>query len=233
MRSNQEQLGYQEARKLSYFFHRQLWHLLAVLILVPITWSFAAPVMGDGFFLSIADTIWFWLAVGMAIVHQVIVWFVFRLQLGWAIFSRIFGRADLFVWGLLFLPLLIARPFLVFCLAYSTQNSLLLSRPIAITLALILLVPAVYTLWSVIRYFGLTRAMGADHFRMVYRHMPFVDQGAFKYSGNAMYTFAFLSLWSIALLLGSQVALFQHTYIWVHYFCTEEPNMRIIYRDKA
>lgn len=42
-----------------------------------------------------------------------------------------------------------------------------------------------------------------------------------------------MQLWSIAFLLGSQaalsVALFQHAYIWVHYSCTEEPDMRLLY----
>lgn len=65
--------------------------------------------------------------------------------------------------------------------------------------------------------------------------MPLVEQGAFKFSNNAMYTFAFYLLWAITLLIGSQaalsVALFQHAYIWVHHYCTEKPDMDIIYGD--
>jgi len=48
-----------------------------------------------------------------------------------------------------------------------------------------------------------------------------------------MYTFAFLAFWAVALLAGSRAALasalFQHAYIWVHMYCTEEPDMRVIY----
>ena len=48
-----------------------------------------------------------------------------------------------------------------------------------------------------------------------------------------MYSFAFLIFWAIALLSGSWAALvaalFQHTYIWVHMYCTEEPDLGIIY----
>ena len=48
-----------------------------------------------------------------------------------------------------------------------------------------------------------------------------------------MYAFAFLGLWSIALLTGSlaalSLALFQHVTIWAHYYCTEEPDMALIY----
>jgi len=63
--------------------------------------------------------------------------------------------------------------------------------------------------------------------------MPLVKEGAFKYSSNAMYAFAFLLFWAIALLTGSRAALasalFQHAYIWVHMYCTENPDMEIIH----
>lgn len=93
--------------------------------------------------------------------------------------------------------------------------------------------PAVYTGRSIERYFGVKRALGADHFREEYRKMPLVKKGAFKYSSNAMYTYAFLLMWAVALLTGSQaalaLALFQHAYIWVHVYCTEAPDMQLIY----
>ena len=48
-----------------------------------------------------------------------------------------------------------------------------------------------------------------------------------------MYTLAFLGLWSIALVARSHAglvaALFQHAYIWVHYLCTEAPDMEVLY----
>jgi hypothetical protein len=66
-----------------------------------------------------------------------------------------------------------------------------------------------------------------------YRAMPMVCEGAFKYSANAMYSFVFIGLWGIALLLGSQAALavvlFQHAYIWVHWYCTEQPDEVVLY----
>ena len=60
-----------------------------------------------------------------------------------------------------------------------------------------------------------------------------VRQGAFRYSSNAMYALVFLGLWAIALLTRSQaalaVALFQHAYIWVHWYCTEQPDGVVLY----
>ena len=237
MTSHAKQIWYQEARSTRYFFYRQLWHFAALLILIPVTYAFAAPVLGEGTWLGIQDRTWFWLAIGIPILHQIIVWIVFRLQMGWATLTKIFGWADLFVWGLMFLPLLLLRFVSLVGLAKSTQSSLDLPRPVALALAIGLLLPALYTIWSVFRYFGLVRAMVGDHFRIRYRQMSLVEQGAFKYSNNAMYTFAFFLLWAIALLIGSQaalsVALFQHAYIWVHYYCTEKPDMDIIYGDST
>ena len=222
-----------EARSTRFFFKRQSWHLLSVAVMAAISWAFAAPALGDGQWLGLTDSTWFWLSIGLVILHQLLVWLVFRSQLGWGLFSRLFGKADLAVWGALFLPLLAARPLLLFALAMSDRDSLALSRPLALILGFILLIPTLYTLYSVGHYFGLARALGGDHFRQQYRHMPMVREGAFRWSGNAMYAFAFLGLWSIALFTGSLaalgLALFQHVTIWAHYYCTEEPDMALIY----
>jgi hypothetical protein len=216
-----------------FFLARQHWHLLALLVLIPIAWAFAAPVLGEDAWLGIADEAWFWLGVSAAILHQVLVWLAWRGQLGWKLLSRFFGARDLAIWAGLFMPLLLARPLLLLGLALADRNSLALSRPIALGLGVALLLPSLYTFWSVMRHFGLPRAVGGDHFRTRFREMPLVREGAFRWSGHAMYAFGFLGLWSIALLAGSQaalsLALFQHAYIWVHYHCTEKPDMELLY----
>lgn len=92
-------------------------------------------------------------------------------------------------------------------------------------------------MYSVARYFGLGRATGLDHFDLSYRTMPLVKKGIFKYSSNAMYTFAIPVFWSFGLLAGSEgallLALFNHLFIWVHYYCTEKPDMDYIYGSPA
>ena len=59
------------------------------------------------------------------------------------------------------------------------------------------------------------------------------QEGIFRFSPNAMYVFGFVWLWLPGLFLQSiaalAVALFSHLYIWVHYACTERPDMRRIY----
>jgi hypothetical protein len=216
-----------------YLFEGQFQHLLLLAGLLPGALYLAQPALDGSSWLGVSDRAWFTAALLVPIFHQVLVWFVFRTQLISGLFTRLFGQHDLLVWGMLFFPFLLLRPILTLALALADAGSLQPLRAGQVLLGIVLLIPAAYTLWSVAKYFGIPRALGGDHFRQKYRQMPLVKQGAFKYSSNAMYSFVFLGLWSIALLAGSQaalaVALFQHAYIWVHMYCTEDPDMRIIY----
>jgi len=75
---------------------------------------------------------------------------------------------------------------------YQTGYTLLMDIAILRMLAVILLIPAIYLLYSVIRYFGFTRALGADHFDEKYRMLPLVRRGIFRFTDNGMYTYGFL-----------------------------------------
>lgn len=211
----------------------QFQHVLLLACLAPGALFLAAPALDGTTWLGVADRAWFGSLVVVVVVHQVLGWFVFRTQLVWSLFSRLFGRFDLVVWGVLFFPLLAARLVLTIGLAVADAGSLGGTRGVQVGVAVLLLVPVGYTLWSVHRYFGVTRALGGDHFRGTYRELGLVAQGAFRWTPHAMYTFAFLVFWSIALLGGSRAALaaalFQHAYIWVHLYCTERPDMEVIY----
>lgn len=222
-----------EARSAKHFLRGQVQHLAALSLLLLILWTFCSPYLGDGDLLGKADSFWFWLAVGLVVVQQLSGWIVFRGQLGWAFLSRWFGKADMLVWGIVFLPLLVARPLLLLALGLADRGSLALPCTISLPLGLILLVPSSYALASVVRYFGFARALGGDHSRSRYRRMALVKEGAYRWTDNAMYTLVFLALWSIALLTRSQsafaLALFQHAYVWVHYHCTEKPDMELMY----
>ena len=201
--------------------------------LVPVAWGLAAPALGDGEWLGWSDTAWFAASLAVAVLHQSFIWIVWRAQLGWNAVTRLLGRADFAVYGAIFFAFLFLRPALIFAVSAADAGSLLLPAWLPIMLGVLLCVPAAYTGWSVARYFGFARAAGGDHFRRRYREMPLVDQGAFAWTPNAMYTLGFLSLWVIPLLARSHAglvaALFQHAYIGVHYACTEAPDMELLH----
>ena len=216
-----------------YLFEGQLQHVLLLACLVPGAWYVAGPALDGSTWLGITDRTWFLSLLVVTIVHQVLGWFVFRTQLVFSLFTKLWGRHDLTVWGGMFFPFLIARPLLTLAVSLADQGSFEPFWDLQTIAGLVLLIPVLYTGWSVERYFGVERALGGDHFRQEYRTKPLVKEGAFKYSSNAMYAFAFLLFWAIALLLHSRaglaIALFQHAYIWVHVYCTEEPDMRKIF----
>ena len=96
-----------------------------------------------------------------------------------------------------------------------------------------LMIPGVYTMYSVKKYFGFLRAAGADHFDPKYRDMPFENRGIFKWSHNAMYVFAIAIPFAFAIATGSQsmfvVAIYTYISIWLHYLCTEKEDFKVIY----
>jgi protein-S-isoprenylcysteine O-methyltransferase Ste14 len=147
----------------------------------------------------------------------------------------LFGKSDFLVFSIIFSILFLGRPVSLILLGLSNADSLPLPFFWRVFLSLILLVPTVYFIHSVKKYFGIKRAFGADHFDPVYRDLPLVTEGIYKYTSNSMYTIGFFSLWIIAILFASKAALlvagFSHMYIWVHYYTVEKPDMEVIYGD--
>lgn len=186
--------------------------------------------------LGLTSKAWALTSIILAMVHQVIVAVVFRLQLHRNMMTRLFGNRDMKIWGAIFMPLLVLRPVTVLMTGWAGNTPITGNRSPEIILGLALLTAAIWAMHSVIVYFTIPRALGGDHFRDSYAEMPLVNKGAFKYTSNAMYGVAFLGLWGIALLFGSWnaliAALFQHAYIWVHMYCTEAPDMARIYAAK-
>lgn len=199
---------------------------------------------GLGILLASAWAAWIWLgrvhpialgiAISIPVAHQVFVWLAWRLELRARSVSRTIGYPAYLA---IFFVLLGARPVSILALAWLDHGTLGL-EPVArgiVTGAL--LVPAAYAMYSVVRYFGLVRAAGADHFDPRYREMPLERRGIFRFTSNGMYTFAFLGLWAIATGFDSRAALiaagFNHAYIWVHYVATERPDLRYLYADSA
>jgi hypothetical protein len=133
----------------------------------------------------------------------------------------------------LFFALFFARFVSLTYLALSNKQSLDLNRTYFYVIAVLVFPVIAYTGFSVVHYFGLQRAAGLDHFEQSYREMPMENRGIYKYTDNAMYVIAMAATYYPGLLLGSSAALliaaFNHLFIWVHYYCTEKPDMGLIY----
>jgi len=213
-------------------FEGQPQHLMIALLLALGACSMLQPSEGTVWGLSALG--WARWSIGLALGHQILVAIVFRLQLHKNLMSRLLGVNDMKVWGVMFMPLLAIRPVSLILIGLADDTPISANGLPLQILGWALVIPAAWALYSTLVYFTIPRALGGDHFRDEIAEMPLVDRGAFKYTSNAMYGVAFLGLWAIALITNSWnalvVALFQHAYIWVHMYCTEQPDMRWIYQ---
>jgi len=220
------------------FFERQLEHLVSLIVLLfAVYWASRAEGVLSGSLYGLDTALWFWLAITIPIAHQVFVWITWRAELQYSTITRTFGDRGFIYYSVIFMLLLVARPIAIAFLAVSNHGSLQTDPRALNIIALALLVPILYLFYSLVKYFGVKRALGIDHFDAGYREKPLVRKGIFKYVNNSMYVFGLLILWLPGLLLASKAALlaalFGHVYIWVHYFTVELPDMRYIYETKA
>lgn len=218
-------------------FEKQGYHLLSILVLISGVWFVARGDILEGAWLGISTTTWLILSILFPILHQIYVVILWRGELYYRWLSKTLGERAFTVWAVGFMILLLARPITIFALAIANRGTLAFPLWVNIPLIGICLVVVGYMAYSFIKYFGAERALGMDHFQPdMYRDLPFVKEGIFRWSSNAMYTYAFLALWVIGLIFNSRAALlaalFNHIYIWAHYYFTEYPDMQYIYQEK-
>ncbi len=218
-------------------FDKQIYHFLALVLLLLIVYALLDDVARSGQVLGIPTRVWFWLSLAIPILHQIYVWFFWRTQLKYGLITKTFGSHGFRVYAVGFSALIVSRPLLITMLSLSNCNSIALRAAFACALSLIFILLSGYVLYSVRTYFGFKRAFGIDHFDESYRHRPFVREGIFRFTSNAMYTYGFLILWVPGLIFSSKAALiaagFNHLYIWVHYYTTELPDIRFIYKGSG
>jgi hypothetical protein len=213
-------------------------HLLLLIVLLLAVYFLATRDVLSGQLWGISTWTWLWIAVTVPVLHQIVVAMLWRAELYHNKMTEWFGDQAFSVFKVIFTVLFVARPVTLILLGISNANTLNLNPAVAYIVAGILFIPFAYTMYSVFHYFGVDRAYGQDHFKPVeYRNKPFVKQGMFKYTENAMYKFGFLILWVIALVFLSKAALlaaaFNHLYIWVHFYFTELPDIEFIYRSPS
>ena len=215
--------------KLNFFFKNQIWHLGGTIVLFYIGTQFVDLYNNTNSFLGISALRWFMIAMSIPLIHQVYVWICWRSELCWQSISSTIG----FKGYLIFFFILIASRLSAIVLCFVDYGSLYKPGWFAWMFALILFIPGAYTMYSVKKYFGFLRAAGADHFDEKYREIPSENRGIFKWTSNAMYIFAIGIPFSFAVATGSQsmliVSIYTYISIWLHYFCTEKEDFKVIY----
>jgi len=223
-------------------FYRQHWQFLLAILGCLFGWyvQTRSDVINGQVFWGLGISFWFWLAILIPITHQLIIAPLWRVELLEQQLTAMFGtteKAFLFfkiVFALFFIP----RMVITIPLAVATRNSLPTGWHVVTLMLGIVMTPIIlYGFYSVERYFGINRAFGADHFFDSYQSLPRVHQGIFKYTNNGMYVVVMAFTWLPGLYFASYPAilagLFNQLFVWVHYYCTEKPDMDYIYGTTA
>ena len=218
-------------KKLSFFFKHQIWHVGGTIILFYIGTELTNLQSNTNTFIKISALGWFMIAMSVPIIHQVYVWICWRSELCWKSITKTIGFKGYIV---LFFILIISRLSAI-VLCFVDYGSLYKPDWFTWILSIIIFIPGVYTMYSVKKYFGFLRAAGADHFDPKYKDLPFEKRGIFKWTPNAMYVFAIGIPFGFAVATGSQsmfvVSIYTYISIWLHYFCTEKEDFKVIYGD--
>ena len=217
--------------KLRFFFKHQVWHLGGTVVLFYIGAQLVDLDSNANTFLGINALSWFMIAMSVPIIHQAYVWICWRSELCWQSISNTIGFKG---YVIIFFILIISRLSAI-VLCFVDYGSLYKPGWLAWILGLILFIPGAYTMYSVKKYFGFLRAAGADHFDSKYRDLPFENRGIFKWTPNAMYVFAIGIPLAFAVATGSKsmfvIAIYTYISIWLHYFCTEKEDFKVIYEQ--
>jgi len=215
--------------KLIFFFKHQIWHIGGTIVLFYIGAQIVDLKSNINTFLGISALSWFMIAMSVPIIHQAYVWICWRSELCWQSIGKTIGFK---AYAIIFFILGLSR-FSAIVLCFVDYGSLYKPGILAWVISIIFFIPGIYTMYSVKKYFGFLRAAGADHFDPKYRDMPFEKRGIFKWSPNAMYVFAIGIPFAFAVATGSQsmfvVATYTYISVWLHYFCTEREDFKIIY----
>lgn len=217
-------------------FKHQLWHIIVLIPMLVFLYNFpfiySDSISGNLFGIPTLD--WCYIAVATPILHQIYVLVCWRLELYHQSISKNFGKTGYKIYKIGFAILILLRPITLIFLAISNTNTFELGSTTTIVITIMLLLPAIYLFYSVKKYFGIDRAFGEDHFKPEkYQNQEMIKKGIFKYTSNGMYIYGFLLLYIPAIIWHSKaalvIAIFNHIYIWAHYYFTELPDIKKIY----
>ncbi len=189
--------------------------------------------MNSNVFLGISVKNWFLFSMMTPLIHQGYVWLCWRSELCWKTISRTIGFKG---YVLIFFIVSILR-FSGIGLCFADYGTWYTPGWIAWSISVLIFIPFVYTMYSVKKYFGFMRATGIDHFDPSYKDKPFEKRGIFKWSSNAMYTFAIALFFGFAVSAGSKAmfvfAAYTYIGVWLHLFLYRERSILRLFIGKS
>ncbi len=216
-------------------FEKQDWYFVLLALLVvsahAIIDRFNYYFLGEFWGLSTAT--WLWIGIIAAIIHQLYVMVIWRVQLETQWLTVNLPRLGYLAYLIDYTIMLAARLGAIVLAAAANRGSIFIPDDARWATAFILAIPFIWLIHSVVKYYSYKRIAGADHFEPAYRDTSWTRKGIFQYVPRAVYVFGPLGFYIPGIVLTSPasllLALFNHIYIWIHYYCTELPDIKRIY----
>ncbi|MCJ7717179.1 MAG: hypothetical protein MUO54_11760 [Anaerolineales bacterium] len=169
---------------------KQGYHFIILLLLLFGVFFAARGDFLAGEFWGLTTKNWLWISILVPVIHQVFVLICWRAELYYGWLTKTFGERAFSLWGVGFMLLFLARPITITGLAIANRGTLVLPVWLTGILVAVCLILVLYLAYSFKRYFGVQRALGIDHFQPeIYRDLPMVKQGIFRWTNNSMYIF--------------------------------------------
>ena len=217
--------------KLSFFFKHQIWHIGGLIILFYLCCHMVDFENNSNTLFEISAKNWFLFSMSTPLLHQVYVWLCWRSELCWKTISQTIGFK---IYAIIFIIIIILRLSSI-GLCFVDYGTWYAPGWIAWSISVLIFIPFIYTIYSIKKYFGFMRETGIDHFDPSYNDIPFERRGIFKWTSNAMYTFAAAVFFGFAISAGSKAmfifAVYTYIGVWLHYLCTEKEDFKVIYRN--
>lgn len=215
----------------------QGYHLLAFVFLGALQYVAILNIqLGSGRIWGHTTGEWVALSWIFAGIFQAWIAFFWRMELYGRWVTNKMGKTGFILHQAGYAVLGLIRFVLLIPICISTKNTLPITPLVSIAIIVLTTPPILWGLYSAAVHFGFTRAAGADHFIRRYREGGFEKKGLYKYVPNVMYTVVLFGLYHAGLFwfstLGLIVAAAHHVFVWVHYFCTERPDIREIYGER-
>jgi len=215
--------------KLSFFFKNQIWHIGGLIVLYYVAFQMVDFETDTNGCFGIRSKNWFLFSMLTPLLHLGYVWLCWRSELCWKTISQTIGFKSYAVIMIIIGILRLSG----IGLCFADYGSWFTPGWVAWSVSVLIFIIFIYTIYSIKKYFGFLRATGIDHFDPNYKNIPFEKRGIFKWSSNAMYTIANPVFFGFAFSAGSKAMFIFAAYsfigTWLHYFCTEKEDFKVIY----
>lgn len=215
-------------------FEKQDWHfaLLALLVVSANAIMVMYPLFFAGAYWNLSTGTWFWIGVITAIIHQVYIMLIWRIELATRWLSTNLPRLGFTAYLIDYTLMLAARAGTIIVVALANREIIYIPALFrwagSITLGIIF----TWLIYSMTKSSSYKDLAGAIFFKPQNSKNSAGQNKTSSLVSSIVYVWSPLSFYIPGLVLASPASLllafFNHIYILIHYYCTEAPSLKRI-----